>query len=130
MNLIESIKTHLRKFTMLCVSLIRPQCKTELQENEKNGKFEKNNKTMASVEIIGERLRKRLIYLKDNQTVVERICEQINNLKYTKTGEFLLKKDKKLIIDNIEKGLLLSEDTSSKKLRELLQRIKTKLNVD
>jgi hypothetical protein len=40
MNLIESIKTHLRKFTMLCVSLISPQQKTELQENEKNGKFE------------------------------------------------------------------------------------------
>jgi len=44
MNLIESIKTHLRKFTMLCVSLTRPQHKTELQENEKIDKFEKNNK--------------------------------------------------------------------------------------
>jgi hypothetical protein len=27
MNLINSIKTHLRKFSMLCVSLIRPQRK-------------------------------------------------------------------------------------------------------
>jgi len=46
MNLIQITKTHLRKFTMLCVSLISPQQKTELQENKKIGKFEKNNKTM------------------------------------------------------------------------------------
>lgn len=46
MNLIQSIKTHLRKFTMLVVSLIRPQRKTELQENKKNINFKsKFNKT-------------------------------------------------------------------------------------
>jgi hypothetical protein len=34
MDLINSIKNHLRKFNKLCVSLTRPQQKTELQENE------------------------------------------------------------------------------------------------
>ena len=36
MNLINSIKTHLRKFTMLVVSLKKESTKTYLQENEKN----------------------------------------------------------------------------------------------
>jgi hypothetical protein len=41
---------------MLCVSLIRPQQHdTDLQENEKNGKFEKNNKTMTDVEVNNKR---------------------------------------------------------------------------
>ncbi len=34
MNFIQSLITHLRKYLMLCVSLARPQRKTELQENE------------------------------------------------------------------------------------------------
>ena len=43
MNLIETIKTHLHKFTMLYVSLIRPQYNIAFDENEKNIYFTKNN---------------------------------------------------------------------------------------
>ena len=83
---------------------------------------------MANITEISERLKNRLIYLKDDKTIVERITQSINELKYTKTGESLTKVDKDLIISNIESGLPLNEDASAEKLRELLKKIKDKIN--
>ena len=83
---------------------------------------------MANINVVSERLRNRLIYLKDDKTVVEKITQSINQLKYTKTGESLSKTDRDLILSNIESGLVLNEDASGDKLRELLKKIKEKIN--
>ena len=83
---------------------------------------------MTDIKQVSERLRKRLIYLKDNKTVVETITNSINELKYTKTGKTISLTDKNKIIDEIDNGLLLVEDTSSDKLKILLTKIKEKIN--
>lgn len=83
---------------------------------------------MADIKQISERLKKRLIYLKDNKTVIDTITRSINELKYTKTGKTITLEDKNKIINEIEKGLLLVEDTSSNKLKILLAKIKEKIN--
>ena len=133
---IKTIKTVFIR--MLCVSL-KPMTENNLCENEKIGKFEeninfeKNKRIMASIEIIGNRLVEKLDYLKDNPLCINEIVKDINSYR-DNDGILISDEIKKKIISEIDLKIgthlqLLIEDQSAKRLRELLQQIKDKLNV-